>query len=373
MRFSIRQSMLLDIIQTVSKAVAVRTPKQILNGILLNIDANKLTATAYDLELGIERSITPDEDNQLTIYEEGRIVLPARYFSDIIRKLPGQNVNIAVKSNYMTEIRSGSAEFHLHGIDAAEFPKLPTFQKSRSLPIPANTLATLIKSTVFAASNLEVRPILTGVQLVHEGNSITFTATDALRMARKQAEIEESSETERWSSVIPAKSLNELLKLLTDDDSPVTFQCTESHSLFEVGSTLFYTRLIEGTYPETNRIIPAAHKTEVGFDVEGLRGALDRAQLIARDREVRLDIAETGVTITSNSPDVGNLTEQVEVVSREGDALTIAFNAKYVIEALRALEQGTVRIRFNGWNQPFVIRQDGDDFGLQLISPVLMR
>lgn len=373
MKFTIRQSALLEMIQTVSKAVAVRTSKQVLSGILIEASPNQLTTTAYDLELGIQTSLTANENNELDVMESGSIVLPARYFSDVIRKLPSKIVSMDVLNNYMTEIKSGSAEFHLHGIDAAEFPQLPSFQRSRSLRIPSETLATLIRSTVFAASNLEVRPILTGVQMENEATRLTFTATDALRMARKQAEIEIVDDNEKWAAVIPAKSLAELSKLVADSDIDVTVQCAESHSLFEIGTTLFYSRLIDGAYPDTTRIIPTTHKTEVSFDADALRGAIDRAQLIARDREVRLDISDDEVTITSSSPDVGNLSERIEILSKDGDNLTISFNAKYVLDALRPMDSGVIRIRFNGWNQPFVIRQDGDEYGLQLISPVLMR
>lgn len=373
MKFSIRQSALLDLIQTVSKAVAVRTTKQVLSGILLEVTSTHLTATAYDMELGIQITVIADENNQLDIADIGSIVLPARYFTDVVRKLPGETVSIQVQGNYMTELRSAAAEFHLHGIDAAEFPKLPSFERSRSIAIPGNILASLIRSTVFATSPVEVRPILTGVHVQFVDSHLIFTATDALRLAKKQANLESLDDAEPWSAVLPSKSLNELVKLLPDSETPITLQFFDGHSLFEVGSTLFYSRLIEGTYPDTTRIIPTSHKTELSFDASLLHGAIDRASLIARDREVRLEISDAGVLLTSNSPDIGNLSERIELLAKEGDNLTISFNAKYVLDALRPLEMDVVRIFFNGWNQPFVIRQENDESVLQLISPVLMR
>ena len=374
MKFHIKQSVLVDLIQTVSKAVAVRTTKQILTGILLNLSEEQLTATAYDLELGIQDTVYKSEENGLTVEQPGNIVLPARYFSEVIRKLPDQEVLIQVNNNYMTEIRSGQAQFHLHGIDAAEYPKLPVFHESRSIEMPSDLIKEMIRSTAFAASTSEVRPILTGLYFTLNQESLTLTATDGLRLATKTAPVEKTPE-QLFSAILPAKSLVELSKLLPDDARPVVMQFTDSHSLFAIDSTLFYTRLIEGSYPDTSRIVPTTHKTEVEIPAELLSGALDRAALIAREREnhmVRLEIQGDELTVSSSSPEIGNVSEKAYANGKTGDDLLIAFNAKYVLEALRACS-GDISILFNGANQPFIIREKDHEDGLQLISPVLMR
>lgn len=372
MKFAIRQSSFLNVIQTVSKAVAVRTTKQVLTGILLEAKDNALTATAYDLELGIQDTITASEDNGLVIEQTGSIVLPARYLNDVIRKLPSSDVHIAVNTSYMTEIKSGQAEFHLHGIDAAEFPKLPVFHRSQSLSMPSDLLKELIRTTAFAASTLEVRPVLTGIHFQFKAPQLTFTATDALRLATRTATIESAPDSQQWTAILPGKSVQELAKILPDDASPVTIQFTDSHSLFEIGSTLFYTRLIDGAYPDTSRIIPTGHRTDVILDSGLIQDAIDRAALIARDREVRMEVTGSHITLTSSSPDVGNVSESLELSSHSGEDLFISFNAKYVLDALKVVD-GDVSIRFNGSNQPFVIVELHNENGLQLISPVLMR
>jgi DNA polymerase-3 subunit beta len=375
MKLTVQQSALAALIQTVSKAVAVRTTKQVLTGILLEAASDRLVGTAYDLELGIQDTLLAGDETGLRIEEPGAIVLPARTFAEVIRKLPGPDVYIHVASNYMTDIRSGSAEFHLHGIDAAEFPKLPVFHSSRVLRIPSRTLERLIRTTAFAASTSEVRPVLTGIHMEYRNGTLTFTATDALRLATRTAHVPEAPEGE-WQAIIPAKAMSELAKILPDDDSIVTVQFTDSHSLFTVGSTLFYTRVINGVYPDTSRIIPTAFRTEVAMPVDSFAGAIDRAALIARDREnhmVRLEVTGGQVTVSSSSPEIGNVSEAVLVNDKQGDDLYISFNARYVLDALRALESADLVIRFNGANAPFVIREYGRDDALQLISPVLMR
>lgn len=245
MEFTIHQSALVQMLNTVSKAVAVRTTKQVLMGILIEATSTHLTATAYDLELGIQTKLTATEDNQLAVTTPGSIVLPARYALDVVKKLPSEAITIEVSNNYMTEIYTGSVRFHLHGIDAAEFPKLPVFHDTRSVQLESDVLKRLIRSTTFATSTSEVRPILTGIHLQLNATQLSFTATDGLRMAMRQVQFEDPANDE-WDVILPAKSLNELLKILPDDKTIVQIQFTNSHSLFSVGETLFYTRLIDG-------------------------------------------------------------------------------------------------------------------------------
>lgn len=375
MKFSVRQPALLHMLQVASKAVAVRTTKQILTGILLEVSEGTLTVTAYDLELGIQDRIEADEKNELQIETPGSIVLPARYFSDVIRKLPNSVLSISVNNNYMTSIESGQVEFHLHGIDAAEFPKLPVFHTASYLQLPSDLLREFIRTTAFAASTSEVRPVLTGIHIDHRDGRLTFTATDGLRMAMRSGSFEDSG-VPNWTAVLPGKSLQELAKVLSDDAEPTTLQLTESHSLFVIGHTHFYTRLIDGTYPDTSRIIPKAYRTEIRLDVSTVASAIDRAALIARDRDnhmVRLEVKGSQMTFSSSSPEIGNVSESVEAIQKDGEDFQIAFNAKYVLDALGAFEDGEVIVRFNGSNQPFTITEPDSDAGLQLISPVLMR
>lgn len=375
MKFSVPQPVLLNLIQTVSKAVAVRTTKQVLTGILLTLTEDALTATAYDLELGIQDSVPVSEESGLKVLQPGAIVLSARYLTDVIKKLPNTDISIQVNNNYVTEIQSGTAKFHLHGIDAAEFPKLPVFFGAKSLTIPSTTLKELIRTTAFAASTSEVRPMLTGIYLQAFADKLVLTATDGLRLATNTVSLQSGIE-EPWTAIIPAKSLTELSKILPDDAQPVSMQFGDSHSLFSIGSTLFYTRLIDGNYPDTSRIIPSVHKTEIDLPVEVISDAIDRAALIARDREnhmVRLEIAGSELTVSSSSPEIGNVSETVSATSKQGDDLLIAFNARYVLDALRTSYPGEVKILFNGSNQPFILKQEDQGDGLQLISPVLMR
>ncbi|MCL6592576.1 MAG: DNA polymerase III subunit beta [Alicyclobacillus sp.] len=375
MRFTITQPVLQTVIQIAAKAVAVRTPKQVLTGILLETDTQHLTVTAYNLELGIRNEIQATEDNRLSIAEPGAIVLPARYLTEVVRRLPQVDITVAVENHYMTMIQAGSSEFRLHGIDAAEFPNLPEITGGTSLTMPASTLKDLVRSTAFACATSEVRPILTGIYAECNQEALTFTATDGLRLARKTWSLQSANETP-WTAVLPSKSLTELAKSLPEEEGAVQVQVTSSHSLFQAGHIQFYTRLIDGAYPDTSKILPIHHKTEVIADSQVFTDALERAALIARDREnhmVRLEVQGTNIHLFSSSPEVGHVSERLTAKQTTGDDLSIAFNARFVLEALRAIGGEQIRLSFNGSNQPFTLRQVGDEDGLQLISPVLWR
>jgi len=376
MKFSVQQDALLNIVQIASKAVASRTTKNVLLGILLEATENTLTATAYDTELGIQTHIQTTDDNHLLVDEPGSIVLPARYLLEVVKKLPAQSVTCQVHDNYTTDIHSGQVDFHLHGIDAAEFPKLPVFHNAQSIQLSSSDLRNLIRWTHFATSTSEVRPILTGIHLQSSETQITFTATDGLRLGTKSI-IYEAPQANVWDAILPAKSLIELLKLISDEEQTISIQFTSSHSLFSLGGTLFYTRLIDGAYPDTTRIVPTVHRTEVIVPHNEFTDAIDRAALIARDRDsnnmIRMEVKDSELVISSSSPEIGNVSESLQVLSQSGEDLMIAFNAKYVLDALKALNQDEVSIHFNGANQAFVLKEHGQEDGLQLISPVLMR
>ncbi|SHK52009.1 DNA polymerase III subunit beta [Alicyclobacillus tolerans] len=373
----VNKNALLNLINNVSRAVATRTTKQILSGILINLSSNTLIATAYDLELGIqdELSVQTEDPTFLQISEPGSIVLPARYFLDVIRKLPDEKVQIQTNSNYITKIVSGHSEFHLHGIDASEFPKLPSFLSSNAFKVSSKKLRSLIESTVFATSSSEVRPILTGLHVELNRDFLSFTATDGLRLATKKYPFEEVK-NHTISAVLPGKSLNELAKILPDSDEEVVLQLSEGHSLFIFGSMHVYTRLLSGAYPDTSRLIPSQWKTELLINRSELLSAVDRAVLILRDKEnnkVKMEIQNNEMSMSSNSPEIGNVQEQLWINEKSGEDVQITFNGRYVLDALRNLESETVTIRLNGSNQPFVILENQENGSLQLISPVLTR
>lgn len=375
MKFDIMRDHLLDGLNDVMKAVSSKTTIPILTGIKLDVTNEGLTLTGSDADITIQTFIPIEEngDQLINVTETGSIVLQARMFNEIVRKLPTNDVEIEVSNGLQTHIRSGKSEFHLIGSDASEYPLLPEVSTDKQFSIPADLLKSIIRETVFAVAASESRPVLTGVNWQIHGDELICIATDSHRLARRKTTLEHLP-TDVSSVVIPGKSLNELNKILGDSTNPVQIVITNQQVLFKTENVLFFSRLLEGNYPETSRLIPEEFKTNITINGKSLLQAIDRASLLAReDRNnvVRFETFDGNIVeISSNSPEIGKVEEQIPVETLEGENLKISFSAKYMMEALKAIDGQDVVIQFTGAMRPFTLRSIHDDAILQLILPV---
>ncbi len=375
MKFDIMRDRLLDGLNDVMKAVSSKTTIPILTGIKIDVTEEGMRLTGSDADITIQTFIPIEEngDQLINISETGSIVLQARMFNEIVRKLPTNDVEIEVSNGFQTHIRSGKSDFHLIGLDPSEYPLLPEIAIERQFSIPADLLKAIIRETVFAVATSESRPVLTGVNWQIQGEELVCVATDSHRLARRKTKLEQLP-TDVSSVVIPGKSLNELNKVLGDSTEPVQIVITNQQVLFKADNVLFFSRLLEGNYPDTTRLIPEDFKTNITINGKSLLQAIDRASLLAReDRNnvVRFETLEGNVVeISSNSPEIGKVEEQIQVESFEGESLKISFSAKYMMEALKAIDGQDVIIQFTGAMRPFILRSVHDDAILQLILPV---
>ncbi|MEK4407099.1 DNA polymerase III subunit beta [Bacillus sp. FSL L8-0642] len=376
MRFTIQKDYLVRSVQDVMKAVSSRTTIPILTGIKVVATEEGVTLTGSDADISIE-SFIPVEDNGKEIVEvaqSGSIILQAKYFSEIVKKLPKETVEISVENHFMTKIISGKSEFNLNGLDSAEYPLLPQIEEHHVFKIPTDLLKHMIRQTVFAVSTSETRPILTGVNLKVYNSELTCIATDSHRLALRKAKIEGIVDEFQASVVIPGKSLNELSKILDESEEMVDIVITEYQVLFRTKHLLFFSRLLEGNYPDTTRLIPAESKTDIFVNTKEFLQAIDRASLLARDGRnnvVKLSTLEQEMLeISSNSPEIGKVVEEVQCEKVDGEELKISFSAKYMMDALKALDSTEIKISFTGAMRPFLIRTVNDESIIQLILPV---
>ena len=375
MKFDILRDRFLNGLNDVMKAVNSKTTIPILTGIKIDVTNEGIDLTGSDADITIQTFIPVEENGEqiINISETGSIVLQARMFNEIVRKLPTNEVEIEVTNSFATNIRSGKSEFHLIGSDASEYPLLPELSADRQFSIPADLLKSIIRETVFAVATSESRPVLTGVNWKVEEDELICIATDSHRLARRKVKLE-NLPTDITSVVIPGKSLNELFKILDDSTNPVQIVLTNQQVLFKTDDVLFFSRLLEGNYPDTSRLIPEDYKTNVTINGKSLLQAIDRASLLAReDRNnvVRFETLQANtVEISSNSPEIGKVEEQIQVEALDGEALKISFSAKYMMEALKAIDGQDVIIQFTGAMRPFILRSIADDAILQLILPV---
>ena len=375
MKFDIIREHLLAGLNDVMKAVSSKTTTPILTGIKLDVTNEGLHLTGSDADITIQTFIPVEEDGKqiINVFTTGSIVLQARMFNEIVRKLPTNEVEIEISNGFATHIRSGKSEFHLIGQDSSEYPSLPELSADQQFTIPADLLKSIIRETVFAVATSESRPVLTGVNWNIQDDELICVATDSHRLARRKIKLEQLPANIK-NVVIPGKSLNELNKILEDSTNPVQIVMTNQQVLFKTEDVLFFSRLLEGNYPDTSRLIPTDYKTTVTMEGKALLQAIDRASLLAReDRNnvVRFETIENNVVeISSNSPEIGKVEEEITVSALEGEGLKISFSAKYMMEALKAIEGQDVVIQFAGAMRPFIIRSIHDDAILQLILPV---
>lgn len=365
MKIVINKSDLLAGLQNVQKAVATKSNLPILAGILLEtLSEGRIKIAATDLEIGIEAIISGE------IVEKGQIVLPAKYLVDIVRKLDDSLIEIVVdKQNNTANIHSGYFQMTIHGFSGEEFPIIPWINDGFHCNLEQSILKKMINQTVFAASHDENRPFLTGV-LFSLQDKLRLVATDGHRLALRETEF--TYQEGGLNSIIPAKAVNELTRLLDDEENKeVEMIIGENQVSFQLSKVRLITRLIEGQFPSYQQVVPQGYKTRVRLNREDLAAALERASLIVRGESniVKIVLQKEKLVITSNTPEIGKSSEEVACLL-EGEEMQIAFNFKYFLDVLKVIENEEVTIDLTGSLSPGVIRPVDDSNYTYVIMPV---
>lgn len=377
MNFTINRSAFISQLNNVLRAISSKTTIPILTGLKMVINEDNIVLTGSNSDITIESVINAnDAENDLTIETTGAIVLPARFFSDIVKKLPDKKVTIEVTSGFQADITSGSAKFQINGQDAENFPHLPEIETNKSVTLPNDILKEVIRQTVIAVSKQESRPILAGVHMTLKDGVLTAVATDSHRLAQRKVVLENIDNSIDFDVIIPGKSMEELSGMISDVHEDVQMQVTENQVLFIFGNTHFYSRLLEGNYPETSQLIPQTADTTVELEAGTFLSSIERASLLShesRNDVVKLSLkpSESLVRISGDSPDIGTVEEKVVTSALDGNDLEISFNPNYMKDALRSFGQATIKISFTSPLRPFTLvpTEDQENF-VHLITPV---
>ncbi len=300
-------------------------------------------------------------------------VLPAKFFVDIVKKLPSAMIEIEVFDQFVTMIRAGTSEVQLVGLDPEKFPLLPRLSEERMLHLSSGVLGNMIRQTAFAASTSETSAILTGILWNVQNDQLKFVATDRHRLASSEVPIEVTDMETMRPIVVPAKTLLELFKILPDDHVMLDIVMEDNQVLFRMENLLFYSRILEGTYPDTSKIIPTVFKTQFLIDTKELADSLDRAHLLSKEERtniVRLaSIDEQTIEISSSSSELGKVTEHLTVEQFSGEPLKIAFNSKYLLDVVKVMDTDKVSMSFTGAMSPMIVKPAESDDTLHLILP----
>ena len=377
MNFTINRSAFISQLNNVLRAISSKTTIPILTGLKMVVNEDNIVLTGSNSDITIESVISAnDANNDLTIEDTGAIVLPARFFSDIVKKLPDKKVTIEVTSGFQADITSGSAKFQINGQDAENFPHLPEIETNKSVTLPNDILKEVIRQTVIAVSKQESRPILAGVHMTLKDGVLTAVATDSHRLAQRKVVLENIDNGIDFDVIIPGKSMEELSGMISDVHEDVQMQVTENQVLFIFGNTHFYSRLLEGNYPETSQLIPQTADTTVELEAGTFLSSIERASLLShesRNDVVKLSLkpSENLVRISGDSPDIGTVEEEVVTSALDGNDLEISFNPNYMKDALRSFGQATIKMSFTSPLRPFTLvpTEDQENF-VHLITPV---
>ncbi|USS89035.1 DNA polymerase III subunit beta [Fructilactobacillus cliffordii] len=376
MQFSINRQAFIKALGIVQRAISAKTTIPILTGLMIDVSASNIQLTGSNADISIQTLISGDNpDYELTISSTGKIVLPAHFFSEIVKKLPNRELLVEVGDNFQTTIKSGNSEFTINGLDANGYPHLPEVDSEHPIQLPAEIFREVIGQTVIAVSKQESRPILTGIHFTLDHNQLLAVSTDSHRLSQRKVELPTAAEGD-YNVVIPGESLKELSRMLDSEKDAIEMHLSENQVLFTFGKTRFYSRLLEGNYPDTSRLIPNSSETKVQFAAPDLLAAVERASLLShesRNNVIKLTINPDNqvVTITGNSPDVGKVEEDLSPAEVSGADLEISFNPDYLKDALQVFGPIDVEVAFTSALRPFTITpvENQENF-IQLITPV---
>ena len=374
MQFSINRQAFIKALNDVSRAISSRTTIPILTNIKIVLTQEELILTGSNSDISIETRIDQsDTGAQLIIKQPGGITLLATFFSNIVKNLPADDMTLSV-DGVRASITSGASDFTINGQDVHNYPQLPEMDDVQSLSVSAAQLVDIISQTKISASTQESRPILTGIHLALNGNDVKAVTTDSHRLSQRIVTLTGTDAHVKADVIMPAKSFNELQSLLEGQDR-VEIKLAANQAVFDLGNTTFYSRLLEGNYPETDRLIPTESTTQLTIEASALLGAINRASLLShesRNNVVQLTLKNGVVTLIGTSQEVGRVQEELVTKSVEGEDLEISFNPDYVRDALRVFTGKSVDIKFTSNLRPFTLTPAGetDNKQLQLITPV---
>ncbi len=370
MNFKIERELLLATLQNVSRGLSQKTPMPVLTGIKLVVEENKITFITTNKEVAIK--IELEKNDKIKIHEIGDCVIPGKYFIDIVRKVEGKEIEIALFEKKSIKIISDKSDFTLIAYDKTNYPTTNFNTVTEPILLDSSELKQIIKQTAFACATTESRLVLTTLNFKAKNGKLEIVATDSFRLAKKVSDLAKEVDID---INIPSKSLEELSKILEEDSTFVKMYLENSKAIFEYKNIIFVTRLVEGKYPNTESLFPKNSLFEAIFVKNELLNAVDRASLFTSLDNlsiVKFDFkGQNKVEISSNSSEIGKVVEELSIKNTLNDVnFQIAFSTKYLIEALRSFETNEVTFYFTGEIKPTLIKEEKNPSLTQLLLPV---
>lgn len=365
MKLICSKSNLVQGVSIVSKAVPSKTTMSILECVLIDASAGIIKLTANDMELGIETIIEGE------IIEKGIIALEAKLFSDIVRKLPDNDIIIETKENYQVTISCEKAKFNLSGKSGEDFTYLPFIEKDDYITVSQFTLKNVIQQTIFSIADNETNKLMTGELFEINGSELKVVALDGHRIAIRKIDLKDSYNTQKV--IVPGKTLNDISKILSGEaDKDVNIYFTKNHIVFEFDNTVVVSRLIEGEYFRIEQMLSNDYETKFSINKREFIECIDRATLLVKEgdkKPIVINIKDGTMELKISSY-MGSMNEEIDI-EKEGKDILIGFNPKFLLDALRVIEDETVNIYMMNSKAPCFIKNDEENY-IYLVLPVNM-
>lgn len=363
MKFECEKSLLASAIEGVSRAITNRSAIPVLEGIYLKAEGFNLTLTGYDMEMGITTTI------ECNVLVPGETVLEAKLLLSMVSRMPAGDVRIELTDEGQAIISGGVAEFEIPALNASDYPSLPVTGADNTMTIPTSMMRELIEKTIYAVSQDDKKPAHTGELFVIEPGSLTIVALDGYRLAIIQRDVECTRDIR---IIIPAKTLQELLKIMGGPDDSVKIDANRRYVVFTTNGYTIMSRLIEGDFLNYESVIPKDKRTRVTVDCKTFINTIERASLIITERlknPLRITFGEDKVTVRCQTP-LGKVVDEFAPVEMTGDPVEIGFNNRYLLDAMRYSKCERMVLEINGPLSPVkILPEDGKDF-IYLVLPV---
>ena len=362
MKFTCKRTELYEKIMNVQRTVSTKTTVPALEGILLKVYDGKLNLCSYNLEVGTTT------DMEVNVIEDGEIVVMAKLFVDAVNKLPDENVEISTNDKLIMFITSGSVNYQLVGMSAIEFPDLPTYETKTSIKVNAETIKNMIKQVRFAISDDTRKPVYTGALFEINDKIFTMVAIDGFKMAVRREAINDEGTA---SLIVPGKTLSEVLKFNTDEKEDIELIIGQRHITFKIKDYYLVSRLLDGAFMDYNSVLPKGFTTELTIKRNILTQAIERMSIVGFEKIASplTCCIEKNCIKFSSVTSIGRA-DEILYINTNGEELTIGFNNKYLLEALRNTDTDEVKLEFNGARSPLKILPVEGDLFLYIVLPM---
>ena len=373
MKLKIKKNLLLENLNKVSKAISTKNLIPTLAGIKFDLNKEGLILTASNNDITIQKTIKLEKEN-MNIDKEGIVILQGKDILDIVRVIPAEEINIELfdESKVLIYTDDEKVKYDLNVINKNDYPNVDLEKNEKFITIEVEKLQEIIRETAFATSNDESRPVLTGISFNVNGDILECIATDSYRLAKKNIRLANVVD-ENYNIIIPGKNIIEFSRILDNSEKEVRIHIFNNKILFEVEDLLFQSRLINGNYPPTTKSIPSEFNLTIKANLKELYNVIEQASILTTDREkniVSLSTKDNLLTVKSVSNEKGKAEMKMLVEKDTDEEISIAFSARFMMEALNALKTDEIEMSFVGEIKPIVLRNTENDGLIQLVVPI---